>query len=123
MASESERYEALYVIVDEIWDLFFTTLQIRFDNRHTPYMTFRAWIMLQERNKSIIQTKLDKHEYSETHWFIQKLNTWKGSILHSIIDIFGNGVSYKYNMNALTEYRDELRKQISGHISRKKSIK
>ena len=123
MADERERYEALYVIVDEIWDLFFTTLQVRFDGRHTPYMTFRAWSTLQERNRSIIQTKLDKPEYSETHWFIQKLNAWKGSILRHIIDIFGNGISYKYNIVDLEVYRDELRGEINRRVANSKPTK
>ena len=123
MESESERCEALYVIVDEIWDLFFSTLQVRFDSRHTPYMTFRAWNTLQTSNRFIIQAKLDRHDYNHTGWFIQRLDVWRGQILSNIIDIFANGVSYKYNIVDLEVYRDELRGEINRRVANSKPTK
>ena len=123
MESESERCEALYVIVDEIWDLFFTTLQIRFDNRHIPYMPFRAWNTLQTSNKTDIQAKLDMHDYNHAGWFITRLNAWRRGILGSIIDSLANGLSYRYNIADLERYRDALRDEINRRVANSKPTK
>ena len=123
MASESERYEALYVIVDEIWDLFFSTLQIHFDNRHTPDMPFLAWNTLQTRNRFSIQAKLNRHDYNRAGWFIQRLDAWRHGILGNIITIFANGLSYGYKIADLESYRNELRGEIKKRVASSKTTK
>jgi len=101
------KYEAMYTLIDSIWDFFVEILHLSADQHHTPNMDFFKWIDLQLARHTRAGNELTSLMYNP-RWecneiFLMRYQRWVKYIFANFLGLMGSS-KRKYNPEGFDEY-------------------